>query len=64
MSNILIATLLSGSVLILSAFAFFSAFRYMDRKDELPERIFFISLGVFAFIVAVIIFLGATGIIE
>ena len=47
------ATILGGTILLLAVFVFFCAFRYMDRKEDLPERILFVALGVLTLVVGV-----------
>ena len=57
-AKLLIAFIMCITLWILAAFAVFSAFRYMNAKDDKPERIFFISLGVITFLISLIVFFG------
>lgn len=60
MKNLLIAIFMSSTLLLLSAFTMFSAFRFMDRKEDLPERIFFIAISILCFLLTIIAFVGIT----
>lgn len=62
MKNLLIAIVMLCTLLVLAAFSVFCAFRYMDRKEDKPERIFFIVLGVITLFIAVTVFVGITSI--
>ena len=58
MSRMMIAVSICLTLLILAAFAFFSAFRYMNEKDDMPERILFIVLGTITVLFAVFVTIG------
>ena len=51
--NTLIGILLVTSLLILVGFSFFAAFHFCD--DDIPSKIFLISLGVIALVVTVVV---------
>lgn len=58
MSKILVAVTISLTLLILAAFAFFSAFRYMNEKADKPERILFVVLGTITILLSVVVCYG------
>ena len=58
MSKILVAMTIFLTLLILAAFAFFSAFRYMNEKKDKPERILFVVLGTITTLLSVVVCYG------
>ena len=57
MQKLLMAIILSSALVLIGIFAIFSCFRYLDSNDK-PERILFMVMGIFCFIVSVMTFIG------
>ena len=49
----LMLLVLDGSLLLLSGFALFSAFRFLDKGDK-PEKVFFCTIAGFCLAVAIV----------